>query len=256
MRAALDLLAFAAALLLAGCAPPPAAAAAPAFNPAAVVRVWVAYDTPGAGRKMMKGTGFFIERGGELYVVTAAHVAREDAAWVAVVTAAWRKYPARVVAADAGRDLALLRVATPAAAAPPALVLADSWAAAPAGARVVAAGYPVYDRPLRPGEILAQPYAALGMASGISVGRLKRAGTVVLENSRVTPEGGGPATVDMLTVELGVLAPGMSGGPVYTAGGRVAGIIYGDVGYIGDAAEYGAAVAVDELWALLEAEGE
>ena len=253
MRAALGLLAWAAALLLVGCAP--LAAAATAFNPEAVVRVWAAYDTPHGWRDMTTGSGFFIEHRGELYVVTAAHVARADAAWVVVVTDDWDKYPAHIAATDARRDLALLRVELSDGPAPLALVLAESWAAAPAGTGVAAVGYPSRNRPVRPGELLAVPEAALGMASALSVGRLRVAGTTVIENSRVWA-GEPPAAVYMLTVELGVLLPGMSGGPVHVPGGRVAGIIFGDVGYVGDAAGYGAATAVDELWALLEGEGE
>jgi len=135
-----------------------------------------------------RGSGSGVIWSADGLVVTNAHVARSAELEVEL----WdgRRMPARVVARDARRDLASLRVA---AAALDAAVPADSAA-------------------LRPGELVIAVGSPLGFAGALSTGVVHSVGPI---------RGMGKHAWIRAQVRL---APGNSGGPLANAEGRVVGI--------------------------------
>lgn len=133
------------------------------------------------------GTGFAI---GPNQVGTCAHVV-EGAREILVVTADGRQFGARVGAADANNDVAVL---TCNGALPPALQLGDSSRVAE-GEELAITGYPVV------GKLLALGYAPTSSTSR---------GTVSAKRMRSTPYG----PVEEIQTDAAINS-GNSGGPVY-----------------------------------------
>ena len=222
------------------------------FDPAAVVRVWVAHDTSHWQGSMTWGSGFFVELRGRYYVVTAEHGVSETPRAVWVVLADWKKYRAHVVSTGEMADLALLQVDLPEGYQPSTLALASSRAGAPGESHIVVAGHPSHDHWLNPGAAQPVPSAALGMGAGILGGPLATARGVVAHHTN--------AVDDVSSMSLGVImlsntptSPGMSGGPSLNALGEVVGVHRaGGQQYAGDAMSYTGCTSVGELWKLLE----
>jgi len=132
------------------------------------------------------GSGVIWSRDG--LIVTNAHVARTADLEVEL----WdgRRLPARVIARDARRDLASVRVS------------ASSLDAAPAGSSTS----------LRPGELVIAVGSPLGFAGAVSTGVIHSIGPIRGMGNRV-----------WIRAQVR-LAPGNSGGPLANAEGRVIGI--------------------------------
>jgi serine protease Do len=138
-----------------------------------------------ANAKQTIGSGFFVRPN---VVVTAAHVAQGAGAGIFVATPAGRG-PARVVATDASRDLALLETSGPTASS----VLALASATPKVGEWIV---------------VLGNPFGA-----GITA----TAGIVSAAPGAITAT---PALIDKLQINAAV-NPGNSGGPVCNLRGEV-----------------------------------
>jgi hypothetical protein len=135
------------------------------------------------------GTGFFLDGAGHL--VTAAHVVAGCRA-ISVVPEGASPRPAEVVARDAVRDVAVLRVAGAAFPAP-ALV-----GEVTVGAELTALGYP---RAAAGGELRRLPLTAIELPI--------------------------PRAPDRMPLRGGVAEAGMSGAPLLDTQGRVAGMLLG-----------------------------
>ncbi|WP_432541905.1 MarP family serine protease [Kineococcus sp. SYSU DK002] len=201
----------------------PAAQAPEALRqaPAAVVKVTGVADSC---RRGLEGSGFVVDRaGGVARVVTNAHVVAGVTDPLVQPGGQGPRYPATVVAFDAGRDLAVLAV--------PDLDVAPLARAGElaAGDAAVVAGYPL-DGPYR-----AEP---------------ARVRQVLQAQGRDIRD-----TADVVREVYSVYAqvqPGNSGGPLLTEDGRVAGVVFAKSL---DDERTGYALTPDELDAVLAAAG-
>jgi serine protease Do len=139
--------------------------------------------------KGQQGSGSGVVWDSSGLIVTNAHVVRGKDATVELWTG--RRFPARLIAQDARRDLATLRMEADATLVPAALVDAKS---------------------LRSGELVIAVGNPLGFQGAVSKGVLHGVGAV---------RGLGPQQWVQASIRL---APGNSGGPLADAAGRVAGI--------------------------------
>lgn len=163
------------------------------------------------GRRARAGQGSGIVWGADGTIVTNAHVATADLARVTLADG--RAARAQVIARDARRDLAILRL--------------DRDALGPAPLEVATPGTPTA---LRPGELLLALGHPLGVAHALALG-------VVHAAPRST-------RAPYLAADIR-LAPGNSGGPLADARGRVVGINTMIVGGLG------VAVSVDAVRGML-----
>src|ERR1039457_4538083 len=143
-------------------------------------------------------------------IVTNAHVARQPQAQVEL----WdgRRFEARVVAYDARRDLAALRIAAQGSAGG----LAGSAGGLAGSAGGLAAGdyaaTPGDSSRLRPGELVIAVGSPLGFSGALSTGVVHSIGALP-----------GMGRQDWVRADV-QLAPGNSGGPLADAWGNVVGI--------------------------------
>jgi len=173
-------------------------AAAPAY-----VRVVINDPTAALGReagtetKVNAASGVIVSEDG--LVVTAAHIALDRRYEAELVTIDGRKHPARILAVEPGRELALLRVVP---------FPGMRWARLADSTRL-GVGTPVF---------------AIGApdnkAGGVSLGTV----TEPRRRQRLEYNGFGFDDAIKLAIEV---EPGFSGGPVFDRGGQMVGIVAG-----------------------------
>ena len=150
------------------------------------------------------GAGVALSRGGELVVVTNAHVARgKPGERIHVVSHGRVVYPALIERTDARRDLALLTLQP----------RAVSGAGAPSPATLGDAST------LRPGHLLVAVGHPFGLANAVTAGVVQAVGRIPNELERVI----GLRGRSWIQADIR-LAPGNSGGPLCDIEGRVVGI--------------------------------
>ena len=190
---------------------------------AAAVRPSVVQVLPGSSG----GAGVVLSRGGELVVVTNAHVARGSAGnRVRILSHRRTAYTATIERADAGRDLALLTLRSTDAGDLCPAALGDATATRP-GQLVLAIGHP------------------FGLTNAVTAGVVHAVGPV--------RDAGEPAPrsrrLSWIQADI-MLAPGNSGGPLLDVQGRVIGIntmVFGGLAL---------AVPIPDIRALLQARSE
>jgi serine protease Do len=164
---------------------------------AAAVRPSVVQVLPGSSG----GAGVVLSRGGELVVVTNAHVARGSAGnRVRILSHRRTAYTATIERADAGRDLALLTLRSTYAGDLFPAALGDATATRP-GQLVLAIGHP------------------FGLPNAVTAGVVHAVG-LVREAWEPAPRS---RRRSWIQADI-MLAPGNSGGPLLDVEGRVIGI--------------------------------
>jgi serine protease Do len=150
------------------------------------------------------GAGVALSRGGELVVVTNAHVARgKPGERIQVVSHGGVVYPGLIERTDARRDLALLTLQPSAAhraGAPSPATLGDGST-------------------LRPGHLLVAVGHPFGLPNAVTAGVVQAVGRIPNELERVI----GLRGRSWIQADIR-LAPGNSGGPLCNIEGRVVGI--------------------------------
>jgi serine protease Do len=190
---------------------------------AAAVRASVVQVLPGSSG----GAGVVLSRGGEVVVVTNAHVARgAPGDRVRILSHDRTLHQATIERTDARRDLAVLKLSSVAFRALPAATLGDA-------------------RTVRPGQLVLAIGHPFGLANAVTAGIVHSVGQVhgVWE---LTPRS---QRLSWIQADI-MLAPGNSGGPLLDIEGRVIGIntmIFGGLAL---------AVPVPDIRALLQAGSE
>jgi serine protease Do len=150
------------------------------------------------------GAGVVLSRGGELVVVTNAHVARGRAGERIQLTSHDRvAYPALIERMDTRRDLALLALQ-------PGFV---NGVGDPSPATLGDAST------LRPGHLLIAVGHPFGLANAVTAGVVQSVGPISTELERAI----GRQRLSWIQADIS-LAPGNSGGPLCDVEGRVVGI--------------------------------
>lgn len=150
------------------------------------------------------GAGVVLSRGGELVVVTNAHVARARAGeLIQVVSHARVVYPALIERIDVRRDLALLRFRPSS--------VSRTGGPSPANLGGVSG--------LRPGHLLLAVGHPFGLANAVTTGVVQSVGPIANELERAIGRRG----LSWIQADIR-LAPGNSGGPLCDVEGRVVGI--------------------------------
>lgn len=150
------------------------------------------------------GAGVVLSRGGELVVVTNAHVAQGGPGErIHVVSHGRVAYPAMIERMDIRRDLALLALQ-------PRLV---SGMGTPSPATLGDAST------LRPGHLLIAVGHPFGLANAVTAGVVQSVGPISTELERAIGRPG----LSWIQADIS-LAPGNSGGPLCDVEGRVVGI--------------------------------
>ena len=193
---------------------------------AAAARPSVVQVTPGDSG----GAGVVLARGGELVVVTNAHVARgAPGQRIRIFNHRRQAYPAIIEQTDADRDLALLRLPFGAA--------AESDGIAPATRGDTTA--------LRPGQLLLAVGHPFGLANAVTAGVVHAVGPLRGAWAPRVPS----RSLSWVQADI-LLAPGNSGGPLLDIEGRVVGINTMVVGGLA------LAVPVPDIRALLQGRSE
>lgn len=190
---------------------------------AAAVRPSVVQVLPGSSG----GAGVVLSRGGELVVVTNAHVARGSAGnRIRILSHRRTAYTATIERSDAGRDLALLTLRSAGAGDLSPAALGDATAIRP-GQLVLAIGHP------------------FGLTNAVTAGVVHAVGPV---RDAWEPA---PRSRRRSWIQADImLAPGNSGGPLLDVEGRLIGIntmVFGGLAL---------AVPVPDIRALLQARSE
>ncbi len=190
---------------------------------AAAVRASVVQVLPGSSG----GAGVVLSRGGELVVVTNAHVARGSAGdRIRILSNRRTSYHATIELADAQRDLALL-----------ALHSASTGDLSPATLGNIAA--------LRPGHLVLAIGHPFGLTNALTAGIVHAVGQI---RGAWEPT---PRSRRLSWIQADImLAPGNSGGPLLDIEGRVIGINTMVAGGLA------LAVPAPDIRALLQARGE
>jgi serine protease Do len=150
------------------------------------------------------GAGVVLSRGGELAVVTNAHVAQgRPGEGIQVVSHGRVAYPARIERMDVRRDLALLALQ-------PRLV---GGVGNPSPATMGDGST------LRPGHLLIAVGHPFGLANAVTAGVVHSVGPIPAELERAIGRRG----LSWIQADI-TLAPGNSGGPLCDVEGRVVGI--------------------------------
>ena len=192
---------------------------------AAAARPSVVQVTPGDSG----GAGVVLSRGGELVVVTNAHVARgAPGQRIRIFNHRRQAYPAIIEQTDADRDLALLRLPFGAA--------AESDGLAPATLGDTTA--------LRAGQLVLAVGHPYGLANAVTAGVVHAVGPL---QGAWAPRV--PSSLSWVQADI-LLAPGNSGGPLLDIEGRVVGINTMVVGGLA------LAVPVPDIRALLQGRSE
>jgi serine protease Do len=193
---------------------------------AAAVRSSVVQVLPGDSG----GAGVALLRGGEMVVITNAHVARGSVGErIRVLSDRRRVYPATIEHADARRDLALLTLGP----------------RPPGGAGDLSAATLAEATTLRPGQLVLAVGHPFGLTNAVTAGVIHAVGP--LRSGWEPPFGSRGLSYVQADV---MLAPGNSGGPLVDMEGRVIGIntmVFGGLAL---------AVPVPDIRALLVARGE
>ncbi|MFN2590063.1 MAG: S1C family serine protease [Actinomycetota bacterium] len=182
------------------------------------------FGRPVTGRGV--GTGFIVRSDG--VVVTNQHVV-DDATTVTVTTADGDRYGAWVLATDAERDLAVLKVEGRDL---PTVTLGDSSRVV-VGERVVAIGYAL--------DLSGGPTVTSGIISSVQR-------TIQVQDGSGGSDGSVRTYRDILQTDA-ALNPGNSGGPLVTLDGRVVGV---NVAGSSQAENIGFSIAINAAKSLVE----